>query len=369
MPFGFSDPPGSDMTPVVTPLLQNGAANRPIYQQLTWSLDFNPAMGKHYRYPRTSIWFSTDNPPKSAVLSMYEGTTGGAVEPPPRTAIRDNGVVDGLISYRFDPGVLEFSTTYYYVIQVWAGFGMTASPVLSFTTEATPLPDAPGIAPSAAPLAGTGIETGVHKYGYTRVNITGESVASPVATVTHGPIAEATAWGVGQTDIAGSMVNGRWYHYAVSFVGAGGETLASGAANGAFTGSGTGLALTGLPISPNPLTTARKVYRSGNQGSSAAAFADTHKLVTTLANNTTTTYSDTTADGALGAAAPVSNTTAANRTALSAIAAGPAATTARKLYRTVAGGTQLKLVTTLADNVTTTYTDSTPDASLGANAP
>ena len=54
---------------------------------------------------------------------------------------------------------------------------------------------------------------------------------------------------------------------------------------------------------------------------------------------------------------------------MSAIAAGPAGTTARKLYRTVAGGSQLKLVTTLADNVTTTYTDSTPDASLGANAP
>jgi hypothetical protein len=41
----------------------------------------------------------------------------------------------------------------------------------------------------------------------------------------------------------------------------------------------------------------------------------------------------------------------------------------RRLYRTAAGGTTFKLLTTLADNSTTTYDDSTADASLGANAP
>jgi hypothetical protein len=35
----------------------------------------------------------------------------------------------------------------------------------------------------------------------------------------------------------------------------------------------------------------------------------------------------------------------------------------------VAAGSQLKLLATIADNTTTTYTDSTADASLGANAP
>ena len=39
------------------------------------------------------------------------------------------------------------------------------------------------------------------------------------------------------------------------------------------------------------------------------------------------------------------------------------------MWRTAAGASQLKLLTTIADNTTTTYTDSTPDASLGANAP
>ncbi len=41
----------------------------------------------------------------------------------------------------------------------------------------------------------------------------------------------------------------------------------------------------------------------------------------------------------------------------------------RRLYRTVSSGTVFKLVTTIADNTTTTYDDNIPDSSLGANAP
>lgn len=43
--------------------------------------------------------------------------------------------------------------------------------------------------------------------------------------------------------------------------------------------------------------------------------------------------------------------------------------TSRKLYRTTNGGFQHKLVTTIADNVTTTYTDSTLDGALGVDVP
>jgi hypothetical protein len=39
------------------------------------------------------------------------------------------------------------------------------------------------------------------------------------------------------------------------------------------------------------------------------------------------------------------------------------------MYRTVAGGSQLKLQSTIPDNTTTTLTDSTADGSLGADAP
>lgn len=40
--------------------------------------------------------------------------------------------------------------------------------------------------------------------------------------------------------------------------------------------------------------------------------------------------------------------------------------TARKLYRTTAGGSTLELLTTINDNTTASYQDTTPDASLGA---
>lgn len=43
--------------------------------------------------------------------------------------------------------------------------------------------------------------------------------------------------------------------------------------------------------------------------------------------------------------------------------------TSRKLYRTAAGGVQHKLVTTLSDNLTTTFSDNTVDGSLGVNVP
>lgn len=43
--------------------------------------------------------------------------------------------------------------------------------------------------------------------------------------------------------------------------------------------------------------------------------------------------------------------------------------TARKIYRTVAGGSVYKLSGTLNNNTTTTYTDNVADASLGATAP
>jgi hypothetical protein len=54
---------------------------------------------------------------------------------------------------------------------------------------------------------------------------------------------------------------------------------------------------------------------------------------------------------------------------LSGISKGPTGTIARKIYRTAAGGSQLKLLATLSDNTTSEYADAIPDGSLGANAP
>lgn len=62
--------------------------------------------------------------------------------------------------------------------------------------------------------------------------------------------------------------------------------------------------------------------------------------------------------------------TALEQVSLSAIPVSEArSVTSRKIYRTVGGGLIYKLLTTLADNVTTTYQDNIADASLGANCP
>jgi hypothetical protein len=74
-------------------------------------------------------------------------------------------------------------------------------------------------------------------------------------------------------------------------------------------------------------------------------------------------------ESAPGTAASVTTTSGSQQVNLSAIPTGPAVTSKRKIYRTAVGGSQLKYLTTLADNTTTTYTDTTPDSSLGANAP
>jgi hypothetical protein len=57
------------------------------------------------------------------------------------------------------------------------------------------------------------------------------------------------------------------------------------------------------------------------------------------------------------------------KVSLSNIPVGPTGTTNRKIYRTEGGGSSLKLLTTISDNTTTTYTDDTADGSLGAAMP
>lgn len=66
----------------------------------------------------------------------------------------------------------------------------------------------------------------------------------------------------------------------------------------------------------------------------------------------------------------VADKTVNGKVHLTNIPIGPAGTTSRKVYRTVAGNAApWKLVATIADNTTTTYDDNTDDASLGASIP
>lgn len=119
--------------------------------------------------------------------------------------------------------------------------------------------------------------------------------------------------------------------------------------------------LSAIPLGGS-LVTARKIYRT-------AVGSAQLQLAHTLANNTETTWVDIVNDASLGANVPTTNTAVANQVSLASIPLGGAGTTARKVYRTAAGATPLKLLTTLADNSTTTLTDSASDGALGATAP
>jgi hypothetical protein len=110
-----------------------------------------------------------------------------------------------------------------------------------------------------------------------------------VPTLVDCPVDPATAEG-----IAGNPSGA--YTYRVTFVTADGETE-GGAASASRTVSSKKIELSSIPLSPVRTVTSRKIYRT-------AASGVQHKLVATLSDNLTTTYSDNIADGSLGANVP-----------------------------------------------------------------
>jgi len=103
---------------------------------------------------------------------------------------------------------------------------------------------------------------------------------------------------------SGNLTNGA-YLYKVTFVTAQGETEA-GTASTSRTVDSTHkqIALSAIPTGVANLVTSRNIYRTQSGGSS-------YTLLATLADNTTTTYTDNVADATISAtaAAPSTNTT------------------------------------------------------------
>src|SRR5687768_6622810 len=81
------------------------------------------------------------------------------------------------------------------------------------------------------------------------------------------------------------------------------------------------------------------------------------------------TASGETQAGAVSAAVTVADKTVNGKVELTAIPIGGALVTARKIYRTTAGGATYLLLATIANNTATIYTDNIADSSLGAAAP
>jgi hypothetical protein len=106
----------------------------------------------------------------------------------------------------------------------------------------------------------------------------------------------------------------------------------------------------------------RRIYRTQANGSIFFLIAD-------IKDGTTPSYQDNAPDSALTISAPGASTAGGEQTQLSSVPTGPSGTLARKIYRTVAGGSELKVVGQISDNITTTFLDSVEDKNLGATAP
>lgn len=117
-----------------------------------------------------------------------------------------------------------------------------------------------------------------------------------------------------------------------------------------------------VPIGPAGVVT-RRVWRTKSGGS-------TYYLLGELKDNITTILDDNIPDTALGSQTILSVSTAGGDThSLTSIPTGPSGTLARRIYRTVAGGSEYRLLQQISGNATTTFTDATADANLGPSAP
>lgn len=337
-----------------------------------------------YQYAYTDVTAAGESLP-SPLGSVTTGVTAAPITAPTGGAPTSGGAIE--------PGSYDYEVTFV------TGSGETTPGPISSAVPVAGLPSpvlwtgaaAGQVGVNLTPAAGAGLGVGVYTYAATWVTAAGETVASGTWTITTSagnqrtsqyistrylsddpaelspPPASAVSMNLYRTVANGSQLK-LLANFALHYINAG---YVDSAADGSLgvnvptTNTAIGLnasvPLTAIPIGA-PAVTSRNVYRRLNA-------AGTFKLVTTIPNNTATTYTDTTGNAGLGAAAPSSNTTTAQRVAVSGIGIGASPTTSRKVYRTAVGGSQLKLLTTIANNTATTFADSTADGSLGANAP
>lgn len=250
----------------------------------------------------------------------------------------------------------------------------------------------PGLTPSAAMLGvgmpGAGIDSGDHDYAYVWKTAAGRSLPSALMRVTHGAIPAPT---VVPTVTPPNYQSGRQPGFGLSV----GDTVAlkysySAAATyndlTAETDVSPGVSFVLQEIPPGSsgfgwppssgYIAIQTVYAAGPETDTRIKWihvwlslnGGAYKLASAHPNGPWWVWEFGLLPAADAPSPPAPNASV-NRSALSGIAIGPAGTTDRELYRTVAGGAQLKLLATIANNTADTYDDLSADAALGANAP
>lgn len=243
----------------------------------------------------------------------------------------------------------------------------------------------PGVTPSAAllvaPVGGSGVTPGAHTYACSWVTAAGETLPSPGAAVTVSnvsptPAIASASPGTWQGGVAaGTTIRYRMYvtpdHGVFSFPSADVIITANGCRptvsfyttadmrgryvqihrrdNNQTTWCGVGNMFSGTPglDVPFPVNQAIGVLQTWT--------------------DPTVYYTD--GGGGFDGLPTNPGSMVSAQVSITGIAVGPATVTSRRLYRTVANGSALLRLATIADNTTTTYTDAAADGALGAAAP
>ena len=317
-------------------------------------------------YPPTGGWV-TSGPQRFTYAGVVVPGAGSAVGGPQGNVQPSAAPTIGSVA---GAGLPAGTYSYAYTWATAAG-ETKPSPLASFANANA---GGPAATPTVTLQTGTGLGIGRYRYAYTFGTgsgaTIGETVPSPVAevTTTQTTTAAPSTGPTGSMATGGGLTGSKYYFYRITFVTAQGETTTgpASAAIPVYTGYGS-INLGSIPVGPAAVT-GRRIYRTtGIAGGQTSEYY----LVTTLANNTATTYLDTLADAALGVIRPATNTATLStaKVAVSGIAAGPTGTVRRKLYRTAVNGGTLKLLTTFENNTTTTFTDTTADSLLTTAAP
>jgi hypothetical protein len=436
-----------------------------------YAVSYKTAAGESLAGPRVTVPVGVFLPPTTAPTAGTPGpgATGpspgihdyavsfvissGETVPGPRVAVSNTALTPapttgptptaGTLGVGPDPGVHDYAV----VFQTATG-STTPGPIGGQIAVAnTPLP-APTAGPTTNPAtSGGSVDLGDHMYSLTFLTASGETIGGPVTTGTALPMAPvanptsppATGLGSGMNNVTGG-----WLYYSYAYRTGSGETLQSPTVEVQATLAGISypnyfinIAVTAY-ASPDPAVSTIVFYRSfqyGGQGqkrqwattsnvtstqndpcsnvngplaptggnntvsagpkqtipltniqigpagtiarrlyrSPAVGGVGVQKLLATINNNSTTTYTDTTADSALGAQVPSGNTAyvlmAVRLTNIPrGTGASSTAVTARLLYRR-SGGAGLRYLATMPDNSASTYDDTTPNAGLGAAPP
>lgn len=230
------------------------------------------------------------------VLEWHD--SGGALISGPSTAFTGNGAFQRISVTGSTPanaasitfavyanGVQAVNTFWVDGVQVESG--ITASTYVD--SYASQTSSAVGVADGSYGIhEGT---TNLIRNGGAETNLADSSSAGVLAV----PAAPTVA-----VNVAAGTLNGA-YLYKITFVNARGETT-GGTTSAVVNPASQQVDLTAIPIGGTG-TTQRKIYRTA-----AGGVDGTQKLVTTIANNTATTFTDNVADGSLGAALPGTNT-------------------------------------------------------------